>query len=236
MRYRRCAGRSHRGTRTVASPQATIDAARRPVKSETARGMNKNPVIALSGDLLAAASSAALLTRLFAVCDEDLRRVRERIHKSPRTAPSLLDWLDHACGWEQDRRAGYAYPLRNPLEAIQDNELSDSFAALEVLALTFSGAAQVIALLNLVRMILPLNRPNAFQATGGRYTALGKARGPAADGMPSVLPRAYSDRRSTSRRKSERSEATGSPHVEVERRTTRERRAADGVKSNKSAR
>jgi len=196
--------------------------------------MNKTPVIALSGDLLAAASSAALLTRLFAVCDEDLRRLRERIHKSPRTAPSLLDWLDHACGWEQDRRAGYAYPLRNPLEAIHDNELSDSFAALEVLALTFSGAAQVMALLNLVRMILPLNRPNAFQATGGGYTALGKGRGPATDARQSVLPRPYSDRRSTLRRMSERSEVAGSSHVGVERRTMRDRRRADGADSNKS--
>ena len=123
--------------------------------------MNKTSVIALSGDLLGAAASAALLTRLFRVCDDDLRRLRERIHKSPRTAPDLLDWLDHACGWEQDRRAGYAYPLRNPSEAIHGRELSNSIAALELLAATFSGAAQVTTLLNLVRMIVSLNRPSA---------------------------------------------------------------------------
>ena len=110
--------------------------------------MNKTSVIALSGDLLGAAASAALLTRLFGVCDDDLRRLRERIHKSPRTAPDLLDWLDHVLGCEQDRRAGYACALRSPLEAIHDDELANSIATLKLLALTFSGAAKITALLN----------------------------------------------------------------------------------------
>jgi len=196
--------------------------------------MNKTSVIALSGDLLGAAASAALLTRLFAVCDDDLRRLRERIHKSPRTAPNLLDWLDHACGWEQDRRAGYAYPLRNPLEAIHDDELANSIAALQLLALTFSEAAQVTMLLNLVRMTLPLNRPNASQPTSGGYGALARSRGrPGRHDTQLVVSRAHSDRRSAPRRASERSEVPGS-HVGVERRATRERRVADGVEFNRS--
>jgi len=53
--------------------------------------MNKTSVIALSGDLLGAAASAALLARLFGICDDDLRRLRTTIHKSPRTAPDLLE-------------------------------------------------------------------------------------------------------------------------------------------------
>ena len=118
------------------------------------------------GDLLGAAASAALLARLFGICDDDLRRLRTTIHKSPRTAPDLLDWLDHLLGWEQDRRAGYAYPLRGPLEAIPDDELTNSIPAVEMLAITFCGEAQVTALLELVRMILPLNTPNASQPTG----------------------------------------------------------------------
>ena len=141
------------------------------MKSEAGRAVNEPPVHLIFGDLLGAAASAALLARLFGICDDDLPRLRARIQRSPRTAPSLLDWLDHVFGWEQDRRAGYAYPLRGPLEAIPDDELRNSIAAAELLAITFSGEAQVIALLNLVRMILPLDRPNASQATGVGYTA-----------------------------------------------------------------
>ena len=133
--------------------------------------MNEPPVHLIFGDLLGAPASAALLARLFGICDDDLRRLRVSIHKSPRTAPDLLDWLDHVFGWEQDRRAGYAYPLRSPLEAIHDDELRNSIAAVELLAITFRGEAQITALLNLVRMILPLDRPTASQATGIGYTA-----------------------------------------------------------------
>ena len=142
------------------SPQAALDAKHdNGMKSEAARAVNEAHLI--FGDLLGAAASAALLARLFGICDDDLRRLRVRVHKSPRTAPDLLDWLDHVFGWEQDRRAGYAYPLRGPLEAIHDDELRNSIAAVELLATTFRGEAQITALLNLVRLILPLGRPNA---------------------------------------------------------------------------
>ena len=120
----------------------------------------KDPCVHLiCGDLLGAAASAALLARLFGICDDDLRRLRSRIHKAPSMAPGLLDWLDHVFGWEQDRRAGYAYPLRGPAEAIRDHELTDSLAAVELLAKTFRGEMQITWLLDLVRMILPLDRP-----------------------------------------------------------------------------
>ena len=133
--------------------------------------MNEPPVHVIGGDLLGAAASAALHSRLFGICDDDLRRLRVRIHESPRTAPDLSDWLDHVLGWEQDRRAGYTYPLRVPSEAIHDDEVRNSIAAVELLAITFRGEMQITALLNLVRMILPLDRPNASQATDAGYTA-----------------------------------------------------------------
>ena len=203
------------------------------MKSEAARAVNKPPVHVIFGDLLGAAASAALLARLFGVCDDDLRRLRARIHMSPRTAPDLLDWLDHVFGWEQDRRAGYAYPLRGPLEAIPDDELTNSIAAVELLAITFSGEAQVIALLNLVRIILPLNRPNASQATGVGSAAPAQSLGrPGSHGTQLALSRAHSDRRAAPRRASERSEIPGS-QVGVERRT-RGRRVADEAGSNTS--
>jgi len=161
------------------------------MKSEAARAVNDPPVHLIFGDLLGAAASAALLTRLFAICDDDLRRLRVKIHKSPRLAPDLLDWLEHVFGWEQDRRAGYAYPLRGPLEAIPDDELRNSIAAVEELAIAFSGEAQVTALLHLVRMILPLDRPDASQATGVGYTAPAQSLGrPRSDTTQLALSRA----------------------------------------------
>ena len=179
--------------------------------------MNEPPVHLICGDLLGAAASAALLARLFGICDDDLRRLRLRIHKSPRTAPDLLDWLDHVLGWEQDPCAGYAYPLRGPLEAIRDDELRNSIAAVKLLALTFRGEMQITALLNLVKMILPLYRPNASQATGVGYPAPAQ-----------YSDRHHSDRRAAPRRASERSEIP-EPRVGVDRRTTRGRRVTDVV-------
>ena len=120
----------------------------------------KDPSVHLiCGDLLGAAASAALLARLFGIGDDDLRRLRVRIRMEPSTAPGLLDWLDHALGWEQDRRAGYAYPLRDPMDVIPDDELTNSIAAVELLATTFRGDMQIASLLDLVRMILHLDRP-----------------------------------------------------------------------------
>ncbi len=182
--------------------------------------MNEPPVHLICGDLLGAAASAALLARLAGICDDDLRRLRVRIHNLPRTAPDLLDWFDHVFGWEQDRRAGYAYPLRGPLEAIRDDEVRNSIAAVELLAITFRGEMQITALLKLVRMILPLDRPNAFQATGVGYTSPARY----SDGH-------LTDRRAAPRRASEHSEIP-EPRVGVERRTMRGRRVADGVGSN----
>jgi hypothetical protein len=146
-------------------------------ESEATGAVKELPVQLICSDLLGAAASAALLARLFGICDDDLRRLRVSIHKSPRTAPDLLNWLDHVLGWEQDRRAGYAYPLRGPLEAILDDELRNSIAAVEALAETFRGEMPITALLKTVRMILPLDRPNASQATGFGHTAPASAKG-----------------------------------------------------------
>ena len=124
----------------------------------------KDPSVHLiGGDLLDAAARVALLARLFGICDDDLRRLRVRIHKMESTAPGLLDWLDHVLSWEQDRRAGYAYPLRGPREMIGDDEIPNSIAAVERLVTTFRGEMRVASLLDLVRMILPLDRPMGLQ-------------------------------------------------------------------------
>ena len=113
----------------------------------------------IRGDLLGAAASAALMARLVGISDDGLRRLRIRIRKEPDATPCLFDWLDHVLGWEQDRRAGYGYPLRRPMDAIPNDELANSIAAVERLAATFRGDMKIESLLDLVRMILPLDRP-----------------------------------------------------------------------------
>ena len=52
--------------------------------------MNKTSVMALSGDLLGAAASAALLTRLFAVCDDDLRQPARKDSQVAANGPGFV--------------------------------------------------------------------------------------------------------------------------------------------------
>jgi hypothetical protein len=117
------------------------------------------------GDLLGAAASAALLARLFGICDDDLRRLRTTIHKSPKNRPDLLDWLDHFTRLGARSARWLCLPVARAVGSDTDDELTNSIPAVEMLAITFSGEAQVTALLELVRMILPLNTPNASQPT-----------------------------------------------------------------------
>jgi hypothetical protein len=47
------------------------------------------------------------LARTLAVqADRDLHGLRAAINGSPNFVPGLLAWLEHAVGWEIDRRAG----------------------------------------------------------------------------------------------------------------------------------
>ena len=146
------------------------------MKGEATPRNERPSVHVICGDLLGAAASAALLVRLFAIRDDDLRRLRMRIRKVESTAPGLLDWLDHVLAWEQDRRAGYAYPLRGPTEAIRDDEITNSIAAVEMLATTFRGEMQIASLLDLLKVILPLDRPMGLQ----QRSALATGRLPSA--------------------------------------------------------
>jgi hypothetical protein len=78
------------------------------------------------------------LARTLAVLPErDLHGLRTAIDGSPNFAPGLMAWLEHAVGWEIDRRAGVVYPLLGPLAAIDDPEIDQSLVALAVLAACF---------------------------------------------------------------------------------------------------
>ena len=120
----------------------------------------------ISGDLRGLASSAALLARLFAAGDDDLLRLRIAVNGASNSVPGLAAWLDHIVGWEQDRRAGYIYPLRSPTESIHSEEVAGCLAVVQLLTIMFRDAAQIASLLDLVAMILaqgPLNLPQRHQ-------------------------------------------------------------------------
>ena len=68
-----------------------------------------------------------------AIPEQDLYTLRATIEVAPNAAPGLLAYLDHAVGWEIDRRAGQSYALQRPMAAIPDDEVGASLDALAVL-------------------------------------------------------------------------------------------------------
>lgn len=79
-----------------------------------------------------------LAVALSALPDGHLDSLRFAIEQSPGIVPAgLLAWLEHAIGWEIDRRAGFEYALQGPLAAIDDNEVERSVIALAAMAAQF---------------------------------------------------------------------------------------------------
>ena len=72
--------------------------------------------------------------------DRELAALRNAADRSPQVVPGLLAWLEHAFGWEIDRRAGFDYRLAWPVEAIADEEVGASVAAARLLAEFFRGS------------------------------------------------------------------------------------------------
>jgi len=67
------------------------------------------------------------------VNSEDLLSLRRATEGVPQLVPGLLGWLEHAVGWEVDRRAGFDYQLGWPAEAIPLEEEAASIAATSAL-------------------------------------------------------------------------------------------------------
>jgi hypothetical protein len=80
-----------------------------------------------------------LATALAVLGEPELLGLRSAIDGSPNFAPGLLAWLEHAVGWEIDRRKGVVYPLLGPHAAIDDSEIDGSLVALAVLSACFRG-------------------------------------------------------------------------------------------------
>ncbi len=96
--------------------------------------------------------------------------MRAAINGSPNFVPGLLAWLEHAVGWEIDRRAGMLYPLLGPCAAIDDPEIDQSLVALAVLAACFrddgrTDSVPIADFLKLTATVLraEVERPNTLQ-------------------------------------------------------------------------
>ena len=114
-------------------------------------------------------SLATIRAALEAVPDQDLDTLRATMGVAPNAVPGLLAYLDHAVGWELDRRAGQSYALHPPRAAIPDDEVAASLDALAVLAIFFRRDRQhdgeaIAALLDQVALFLraDLARPDTL--------------------------------------------------------------------------
>jgi hypothetical protein len=80
---------------------------------------------------------ADIVTCLAAISDSELGALATTIDAAVGFAPGLTAWLEHAVGWEHDRRTGRNYPLQGPRAAIDDAEVDASLATLVILGATF---------------------------------------------------------------------------------------------------
>lgn len=83
---------------------------------------------------------ARITKALQAVPARSLAGLRAACDQAPLFAAGLLAWIEHATGWELDRRNGHHYRLAEPEEAIPPEEVTPSIAALLALAAAFAGA------------------------------------------------------------------------------------------------
>jgi hypothetical protein len=78
-----------------------------------------------------------LTAKLARISDRQLQGLQVATNNVPNVVGGLLAWLEHAVGWEIDRRIGRHYPLQGPSAAIDTPEIADSLLALTLLAAQF---------------------------------------------------------------------------------------------------
>jgi hypothetical protein len=92
-------------------------------------------------DLHAVAAALAELT------DHELRSLIDATNGAPQIASGLLAWIEAACDWELNRRAGMEYDLQPPEAAIPPEEDAVSIEAAIALRATFAqDSSAVLAL------------------------------------------------------------------------------------------
>ena len=64
----------------------------------------------------------AIKAALTDISDVELNALIAATYGVPQTATGLLAWIDSACDWKMNRRAGSVYPLQLPEAAIPPDE------------------------------------------------------------------------------------------------------------------
>ena len=102
-------------------------------------------------------------------------------------APGLLAWLEHAVGWEIDRRTGAIYPLLGPHAAIDDSEIDRSLGALAVLSGCFrhDGRAASVPVADFLELTATVLRAELARTPG--YAALASCNGDRESAMSAGL-------------------------------------------------
>jgi hypothetical protein len=113
---------------------------------------------------------ADLATALAALSERELLGLRAALDGSPNVVPGLLAWLEHAVGWEMDRRTGAIYSLRDPHAAIDDTEIHESLITLAVLTACFwdDGRIDSVPIANFLELTATIlraevERPDTLQ-------------------------------------------------------------------------
>lgn len=76
---------------------------------------------------------------LAAMSDAELHAMRAAADLSSGLASGLFAWLEHATGWEIDRREQQHYLLRFPSESMEVDEVPEALLALAALDATFKA-------------------------------------------------------------------------------------------------
>ena len=83
---------------------------------------------------------AAVQDALAGLTDAELHALIAASNDVPPVAYGLLVWIEGACDWELNRRAGHDYDLQPPAAAIDPSEDPVSIDAAYVLRDSFSGS------------------------------------------------------------------------------------------------
>ena len=93
---------------------------------------------------------ARVRNALAAMSDAELHAMRAAAELTSGLASGLFAWLEHATGWEIDRRERQHYLLRFPSESMEAEDVPEALLALAALGSTFhtrGGSAEIGELL-----------------------------------------------------------------------------------------
>ena len=77
--------------------------------------------------------------------DAELDAIGETTYKVSQAAPGLLAWLDYACVWQMQQRAGHKDELRPPESSISHEDIEISIEAAVALRVRFAGSLAACA-------------------------------------------------------------------------------------------